>query len=44
MCQSDELVIVKEHMNFILGLLLAPDFKLIVNWQSLRSEDVCIED
>ena len=37
-------MIVKEHMNFIIGLLLAPDFKSIVNWQSLRRDDVCVED
>ena len=31
-------------MNFIVGLLIAPDFKNIVNWLSLSSEDVSIQD
>ena len=44
LCHSDELQIVKEHMNFIVGLLIAPDFKNIVNWLSLSSEDVSIQD
>ena len=44
LCQSDELVIVREHMNFIIGLLLAPDFKQIVNWSSLRSTDLALDE
>ena len=30
----------REHMNFIISLLLAPDFKTVVNWHGLRKEDV----
>ena len=35
LCHSDELTIVREHMHFIVGLLIAPDFKRMVNWLSL---------
>ena len=31
-------------MNFIISLLLVPDFKTIVNWPNLRREDVCVGD
>ena len=34
----------KEHMNFIVGLLVQPDFKKIVNWLSLTPSTVTIED
>ena len=44
LCQSDELVIVREHMNFIIGLLLVPDFKRTVNWSSLKSSDLSIDE
>ena len=31
-------------MNFIVGLLVQPDFKKIVNWLSLTPSTVTIED
>ena len=31
-------------MNFIVGLLIAPDFKKMVNWMTLTTEDVTIQD
>ena len=33
----ESLTIVKEHMMFIVGLLVAPDFKRMINWLSLDS-------
>ena len=44
LCNSDELTIVREHMHFIVGLLLAPDFKRMVNWLSLDSSQVTLQD
>ena len=31
-------------MNFIIGLLVQPDFKKVVNWLSLTSSTVKMED
>ena len=36
--------IVKEHMNFIVGLLISPDFKQVINWANLRRETLAIEE
>ena len=44
LCHSDELTIVREHMNFTSGLLVDPKFKEIVNWKTLNRENVTIED
>ena len=33
----ESLTIVKEHMMFIVGLLVAPDFKRMINWLTLDS-------
>ena len=34
---TESLTIVKEHMMFIVGLLVAPDFKRMINWLTLDS-------
>ena len=34
---NESLTIVKEHMMFIVGLLVAPDFKRLINWLTLDS-------
>jgi len=44
LCPSDELTIAREHMNFIIGLLIQPDFKQLVNWLTLTPETVTMED
>ena len=44
LCPSDEVTIVKEHMNYIIGLLVQPDFKRIVNWLSLTPDTVTMEE
>ena len=44
MSYTDELTIVKEHMNFSLGLLLQPSFKKVVDWENLERENVLLPD
>ena len=44
LCNSDQMNIVKEHMNFIVGLLISPDFKQVINWANLRRETLAIEE
>ena len=36
--------IVREHMNYIVTLLLEPEFKHSVNWTSLTQEKVTMDD
>ncbi len=44
-CSSDEqLAIVQKQMNYLVGLFLAPDFKKMINWLNLKSEDVTLEE
>lgn len=43
MCQSEELNIVREHLRYIVDLLIAPDFKQMVNWLSLTKDQVEVE-
>lgn len=43
MCQSEELNIVRGHLRYIVDLLIAPDFKEMVNWCSLTKEQVSVE-
>ena len=31
-------------MNFIVGLLISPDFKQVINWANLRRETLAIEE
>jgi len=31
-------------MNYLVGLFLAPDFKKMINWLNLKSEDVTLEE
>ena len=31
-------------MSYIVGLLIAPDFKQMVNWLNLKSENVTLEE
>jgi len=34
---------VKEHLHFVVNLLVAPDFKRMINWLSLKREDVTLK-
>ena len=44
MSHTDERTIVKEHMNFIIGLILQPGFKKLVDWENLQRENVLLPD
>ena len=44
LCHSDEITIVKEHMSYIIGMLVSPDFKQLISWTSLTRENIMLPD
>ena len=41
--KNEEAVMINQHYNYILGQILCPDFKAMVNWHNLSKEHVAIE-